>query len=215
MDIPQFLENCAQATSDVSKSQSVLNKPVPRKVSSSSAGHKIKKDTMNISLVRRAIPAIRTWRLSLSGIKGGVGGGFEDILSHRTAEETQRPSIIAYGDQAFQVNNTLVRQSVILLPNSFLLWNARTFEDISVKTLSVFATLYPTPEILFVGCGDRLPKPLPAEITTYFRSRGIVVEASSTMNAASTFNLLSSEGRNVVAALLTLQPITSDFSGLD
>jgi uncharacterized protein len=147
----------------------------------------------------------------LSGIKGGVGGGFEDVLGNRSAEDMEKPSIIAYGDQAFQVNNALVRQSVILLPNSFLLWNARTFEDITIKSLSVFTTLYPTLEVLFIGCGESLPKPLPVEITKHFRSRGIVVEASSTMSAAATFNLLSAEGRNVAAALLTLQPTVPEI----
>lgn len=129
-----------------------------------------------------------------------------DILAP-TAADLLKPKIISFGDHAFQVNDVVVRQSVILLPNNFLLWNARTFEDITIKSLSVFTSLYPTPEILFIGCGERLPRPLPDEITKHFRNKGIVVEASSTSNAAATFNMLSSEGRNVVAALLTLEPV--------
>jgi NADH dehydrogenase [ubiquinone] 1 alpha subcomplex assembly factor 3 len=51
-----------------------------------------------------------------------------------------------------------------------------------------------------------MPGPLPKEIYDYFRSRGIVIEATSTANAASTFNILNAEGRNVAAALLTAEP---------
>jgi uncharacterized protein len=149
-------------------------------------------------------------KVSLMGHAGQrFGGSMADILA-AGPEDAMKPRIISYGDQAFQVNNVVVRQSVILLPNSFLMWNARSFEDISVKTLSVFAALYPTPEILFLGCGERLPRPISDEITKYFRGKGIVVEASSTSNAAATYNMLSAEGRNVVAALLTLQPVADN-----
>ena len=145
----------------------------------------------------------------------GLRKGLDDILATNGAEQNPKPYIISYGDHAFQVNNVLVRQSVILLPNSFLLWNARSFEDITIKSLALFPLLYPTLEVLFIGCGENFPTQLPAEITTYFRKRGIVVEATSTMNAASTFNLLSAEGRNVAAALLTLQPKgAGDFGDL-
>lgn len=144
----------------------------------------------------------------------GLRKGLDDILASNGSEQNPKPFIIAYGDHAFQVNNVLVRQSVILLPNSFLLWNARTFDDITLKSLAVFPLLYPTLEVLFIGCGETFPSQLPAEITTFFRKKGIVVEATSTMNAASTFNLLSAEGRNVAAALLTLQPKGGDFVDL-
>lgn len=145
----------------------------------------------------------------------GLRKGLDDILATNGAQQNPKPYIISYGDHAFQVNNVLVRQSVIMLPNSFLLWNARSFEDITIKSLALFPLLYPTLEVLFIGCGENLPSPLSAEITTYFRKRGIVVEATSTMNAASTFNLLSAEGRNVAAALLTLQPRVGDFGDLN
>ena len=40
----------------------------------------------------------------------------------------------------------------------------------------------------------------------FFKQHGIIVEILTTVNAASTFNVLNSEGRNVAAALLTLKP---------
>jgi len=111
-----------------------------------------------------------------------------------------------YGDRSFQLNEVQVNQSVLLFRKSFLLWNARTFEDISVESLAPFALLHPTLEVLFIGCGEVQPKQLSPDVVKFFRAKGIVVEASSTVNAAATFNILASEGRNVAAALLTNKP---------
>lgn len=44
------------------------------------------------------------------------------------------------------------------------------------------------------------------EIVQYFKSRGIYVEATASNSAASTFNILNAEERNVAAALLTMKP---------
>mmetsp|Transcript_20078 Transcript_20078/g.33597 ORF Transcript_20078/g.33597 Transcript_20078/m.33597 type:complete len:218 (-) Transcript_20078:136-789(-) len=129
-------------------------------------------------------------------------------------EGNKKTAIIAYGDRSFQIDDKLVRQSVILLPENFLLWNARTVEDITIESLKMLELVYPTLEVLFIGVGERLHRPLDASVTEYFRTKGIVVEATSTMNAASTFNLLNGEGRNVAAALLTLHPIPSEEEDL-
>lgn len=97
------------------------------------------------------------------------------------------------------------------MPDHFLLWNARSFEDITIKNLSIFPIIYPTIEILFIGCGERYTQALSPDIIKHFRNKGIVIEASSTANAASTFNMLASEGRKVACALLTMQPRTDDY----
>lgn len=154
--------------------------------------------------------SLRRWA---SGMKSGTAQSNAEVKVLGSSETTVRPTVVGYGDQAFQINKILTRQSVLLLPNSFLLWNARTFDDITIESLSIFATIYPTLEILFVGCGEKFSKPLSPEIIKYFRNKGIVVEASSTMGAASTFNLLSEEGRHVAAALLTNQPTSEVAPG--
>jgi NADH dehydrogenase [ubiquinone] 1 alpha subcomplex assembly factor 3 len=129
---------------------------------------------------------------------------FDDSMIDKDGQE--RVSIRGYGETSFQVNNVLVRQSVLLTPHAFLLWKAKTFEDITIESLSLFEYLYPGVEVVFIGCGERMPRPLPSEIQKHFRSRGIVIEATSTMNAAASFNILNGEGRNMCAALLTMQP---------
>lgn len=111
-----------------------------------------------------------------------------------------------FGEKTFIVNHTLVNQSVLLLPKSYLLWEPKSFQDISIDSLLPFTLLYPTVELLLIGTGESYSYQLPQELIKYFRSKGVVVEASATPYAASTFNVLNQEGRNVAAALLTMQP---------
>jgi hypothetical protein len=88
-----------------------------------------------------------------------------DIYSVGNPDSTSRTTVRGYGDRAFQVieifliyvfinsisiikvNNILVRQSVILLPTTFLLWNAREEADVSIEALSFLAVLSPTVEV--------------------------------------------------------------------
>ena len=104
------------------------------------------------------------------------------------------------------VNDVLVRQSVILLPLSFMLWNVRTFDDITIESLALFPLMYPKLEAVFIGGGETLQRQLSPHIIKHMRSQGIVVEVTNTVSAASTFNILNQEGRNVAAAILTNHP---------
>ena len=121
--------------------------------------------------------------------------------------DKQQMQIRGYGNSSFQLNEVQVNQSVLVFRKSFLLWNAKTFADVTVENLGVFALMHPTPEVVFIGCGEVQPGRLPPDLVQFFKAKGIVVEASSTVNAAATFNILVAEGRNVAAALLTNQPI--------
>lgn len=134
--------------------------------------------------------------------ESGIGKGVD--LFETIDKQTQ--VIKGYTDNSFLINNVLVNQSVILFPQTMLLWDARDYDDITIESLSVFATIYPTIEILFIGCGEVMTKRFPKQIYDHYRDRGIVIEACDTKNAAATFNVLVSEGRNVGAALLTIQP---------
>ena len=112
--------------------------------------------------------------------------------------------VVAYGDTSYQVNNYLVNQSIILLPNHLLLWNAKTINDITIDSLKVFEYIHPRLEVLLIGSGKEM-KQLSPEIIQYFKLKGIVVEISSSKNAATTFNVMSLDGRVVAAALLTME----------
>ena len=120
-----------------------------------------------------------------------------------------------FGPHTFQVNESEVHGSVILLPKTYFMWNARKFEDITLESLAIFPLIHPRLEILFVGCGERMPGLLPKEITQYFKKKGIIVEASDSANAAATYNVLNGEGRNVAAALLSFDDFTDEERARD
>eukprot|EP01041_Mallomonas_annulata_P010361 gene10361-21615_t len=131
-----------------------------------------------------------------------LGKGF-DILGDEDTSNNPRVFVRGYGDYAFEVNDMIVRSSIILLPNSFLIWKCREMSELTLEKLAIFPLVIPTVEILFIGCGEKMSKRLDPDIVNFFRQKGIIVEAMSTQNAASTFNILNSEGRNVGAALMT------------
>ena len=59
----------------------------------------------------------------------------------------RRVSISGYSSDCFVVNDVEVRQSVVLLPNSFLLWEPIEFNDITISSLAIFSLTYPSVEV--------------------------------------------------------------------
>jgi NADH dehydrogenase [ubiquinone] 1 alpha subcomplex assembly factor 3 len=128
----------------------------------------------------------------------------EDILDDPT--RSQYTMVSEFDEAGFVINKIHVQNSVILLPKHFMLWNTKNFEDIDVASLDLFSFIYPTLEVIIVGCGETAQKRLPRDVLEYFKMKGIVLEQMDSMNAVQTFNLLISEGRNVGAAILPLFP---------
>lgn len=127
-------------------------------------------------------------------------------ISADSIDNREKIFVRGYGDYSFRINDVTVHDSIICFPKRFLIWKCSAFEDVTIPSLISFEMIKPTIEILFLGCGDRSRKRLDASITDYFRKKGIVIEQMSTGSAASTFNVLNAEGRNVAAALLTCKP---------
>ena len=127
-----------------------------------------------------------------------------DVLSLGAPKEEGAPrlQVRGYGNDCFQLNETLCHGSVLLFPTTFLMWKVKSIEDITIESLSVFQFVYPRIEVLFLGMGHKMPGPLDPAITKHFKSHGIIVEASDSANAAATYNVMNGEGRNVAAALL-------------
>ena len=155
-------------------------------------------------------PRVTTHRTIVRSFAKGsdLGHGIDvvdvDCFDPKTGK--RRIQVKAFGEMCFKLDDVMVKQSVLLFPHSFLLWSAKTFEDINMESLAIFPYMFPAVEILFIGCGEVQPGPISPELVKFFRSKGIVVEATSTANAAGSFNVLNAEGRNVCAALLTQQP---------
>ena len=103
--------------------------------------------------------------------------GVDILESEEDFEGTPRMGVVGFGPTTFQVNDVLVRQSTLLLPTSYFLWSAHNVEDITVDSLSIFLTVHPRLEIIFVGTGRHL-QAVPKHVVDHYRERGIVIEVS-------------------------------------
>ncbi len=80
-------------------------------------------------------------------------------------------------------------------------WNVESVDDINEESLQAVFDL--EPEIILIGTGNRQIFLPPATQVHFFR-RNFGFEVMATDAACRTFNVLASEGRHVVAALLPL-----------
>lgn len=108
--------------------------------------------------------------------------------------------IQSYTEDSFTINNECITSNIIISANKLIQnWPPQTMADLAVQHLDTIITL--EPEIVLLGTGNRLIFPDQLIIST-FTSRHIGVETMDTGAACRCFNLLQSDGRNVVAALL-------------
>ena len=80
-------------------------------------------------------------------------------------------------------------------------WVVGSFEELNAQSFAPFALL--KPELIVFGSGIRLRFPPPAWLMALTQAR-IGVETMDTAAACRTYNILASEGRRVIAALLPL-----------
>lgn len=109
-------------------------------------------------------------------------------------------TITAYGPGWIEVNRQRHAGSVLVRPEGEILaWPVDAFEGL---TGGHFAdVLAMTPEVVLLGTGTRQRFPHPSVFAALTRAR-IGVEVMDTGAACRTYNILMSEGRKVLAALL-------------
>ena len=108
--------------------------------------------------------------------------------------------IHAYKPGFIQVNETILTQSIIISTTQLIEdWPPQTLFELSADHLKVILTLKPT--ILLIGTGATLSFPA-VELYGELLNQGIGVEIMDTSAACRTYNALTAEGRDVVAALI-------------
>ncbi len=109
-------------------------------------------------------------------------------------------SIRAYAQGQITVNDQVIVSSVIVTPDRIIReWLPDSFAGLEKRHVARLAELEPEIIVLGTGAKSRFPPP---EYTAGFLIQGIGVEIMDTAAACRTFNILISEGRRVVAALL-------------
>ena len=117
-------------------------------------------------------------------------------------DKSNNLTINAYGTGWVEVNGDRFTSSVIvssLAGSSPQVWEVRRFEDLQETDFEVLTTT--GAELVLFGSGARLRFPKPAWLGILI-SKGIGMETMDTGAACRTYNILASEGRKVVVALL-------------
>ena len=106
----------------------------------------------------------------------------------------------SYDPGELHVGDATLRRSCLLRADQLVAdWRPQTLNDLALDDLNAVFAL--EPEIVILGTGSRQRFP-PAQLLGAMLSRGIGCEVMDTGAACRTYNVLVSEGRRVVAALL-------------
>ena len=105
-------------------------------------------------------------------------------------------------EQGIRIGDDYLNCAFILSGQDLLTdWDVSSFEDISEASLQSIFDMQP--ELVLIGTG-KTQVFLPPPVQALFFQRGIGFEVMTTDAACRTFNILVSEGRQVVAALLPI-----------
>ena len=108
--------------------------------------------------------------------------------------------IRAFKPGFIQVNEKIFTQSIIVAPEKLITnWAPQTIAELTRENLNTVIALQPA--ILLIGTGTILQFP-GIELYGDLINQGIGVEIMDTSAACRTYNALTSENRNVVAALI-------------
>jgi len=112
--------------------------------------------------------------------------------------------IRSISEQGIRVNNDVFNKPFIISGQRIVPeWNVTSVDDINEDSLQAVFDLQP--EVILIGTGNTQVFLPPATQAHFFR-RNLGFEVMTTDAACRTFNVLASEGREVVAALLPLTP---------
>jgi uncharacterized protein len=118
-----------------------------------------------------------------------------------TLDQHPTANIVTHvGPEGIRVGGLLLVRSVILSATEMVLdWPVHELEALDFAALG--PALEMNPEILILGTGDRIRFPASA-LYAELAARGIGLEVMDTAAACRTYNVLVSEDRPVVAALI-------------
>ena len=109
-------------------------------------------------------------------------------------------SISGYGPGWIAVDGERITHSVVITSGGLRLdWQCNTFDELGAGHFARLAEI--DAELVIFGSGEHIRFPLPAWLAPLITKR-IGVETMDTKAACRTYNILSGEGRKVVAALL-------------
>ena len=114
------------------------------------------------------------------------------------------PTIDAYGEGGFRLAGARHEGSVLILNDEPRAWPVREFARLTLADLEPILDAGATDvEFVLLGTGPRNALP-PRDVRDGLRAAGIGLEFMDTPAAAKLYNLLTSEGRRLAAALVAV-----------
>jgi len=120
-------------------------------------------------------------------------------------DKSNAPLVRAYSEEWLQIDDQRFTQSVIVSSLSgqpLRTWTPRHLSELTAEQLAELANC--GAELVILGTGRRLSFPPAAWLAPFAHAR-VGLESMDTAAACRTYNILASEGRKVLAALL-LEP---------
>lgn len=117
---------------------------------------------------------------------------------------TGRNFIRRYAPGSITVNDQAYRRSLIVAPEHVCDWPPEDFGALAAPHFETIAAMQP--EVVILGTGAKLRFPAPA-LTRALVEANIGLEVMDTGAACRTYNILMSDGRKVVAALLMIEAV--------
>lgn len=114
------------------------------------------------------------------------------------------PSIDAYGDGGFRLDGARHEGSLLIVADEARSWPVATLSDLTAASLQpVFDAGRAGVEFVLLGVGARNAQP-PRALREALSAAGVGLEFMDTPAAARLYNILTSEGRRVAAALIAV-----------
>jgi uncharacterized protein len=105
-----------------------------------------------------------------------------------------------YGAGYVAINNVRYEKCVVVSPQAVTDWGVSGFDALTAADFGFVDALKPEIVILGTGAAQRFPRP---ELARALAATGVGVEIMDSRAACRTYNILATEGRKVVAAILT------------
>ncbi len=117
----------------------------------------------------------------------------------RLTQDTSLQLFSGYGAGFVAVNNVRYERCVVVSPQAVIEWEVSGFEALTAADFGFIKSLKPEIMILGTGAAQRFPRP---ELARALATTGVGMEFMDSRAACRTYNILATEGRKVLAAVL-------------
>ena len=126
--------------------------------------------------------------------------------------KTNSKVIQSYDNGTFKVSGKTYSGPILVFPDRVMTWNIRqdfNAEQPSIQDYSQLSAARMNADVVLYGCGERSVF-IPPDFIAIVKKQGLPLDVMTTPAACRTYNVLLSEGRRVVAALLPVSGSSED-----